>query len=74
MLPKPCLALLAAALSLPMAACATSSVQPPKGCDGHHRRPANPNGSVLSAKNTALAAAPAQASPQLPRDAGSICR
>jgi hypothetical protein len=58
MIPKPCLTLLAAALSLPMGACATAGPAPPKACDGHHRRPANPNGSVLAAPDPSRAASP----------------
>jgi len=74
MMPKPCLTLLVAALSLPMAACATSPAQPPKACDGHHRRPANPNGSVLSAADAGAPAEPAGEADKRPRGGGSICR
>ena len=36
-----------APLCLALAACATAAADKPAICDGRHRRPANPNGSVL---------------------------
>jgi hypothetical protein len=53
MFPKPCFTLLAACLVLPAAGCATTAPAVPKACDGHHRRPANPNGSVLESTESA---------------------
>ena len=39
--------LLTGGLCLALGACATTSPQTLPKCDGQHRRPANPNGSVL---------------------------
>jgi hypothetical protein len=48
--------LLIASLCLILSACASTAVAPPSGCDGRHRRPANPNGSVLASPPEAKAA------------------
>jgi len=45
-----------------LSACASPGGATPAGCDGHHRRPANPNGSVLDGAPTP-AAAPAASTP-----------
>ena len=50
--------LITGALCLALAACATASPKTLAVCDGRHRRPANPTGSVL-----AVAPAPPQPSP-----------
>ena len=64
MTPTPVLILLAAALG----GCATSSAKSLPVCDGQHRRPANPYGSVLDPAPTAAGAAPpaAPAAPAAP--------
>jgi hypothetical protein len=49
----------AAAACLILAACASAPPAPPKTCDGRHRRPANPYGSVLQAPPAPLADAQA---------------
>jgi hypothetical protein len=38
-----------------LAACASGPPSPPKTCDGRHRRPGNPYGSVLQAPPAPLA-------------------
>lgn len=38
---------LVAMLAIPLGGCATAPDGKPAVCDGHHRRPANPYGSVL---------------------------
>ncbi len=45
-------ALLSASLTLFLSACTTPGAALPASCDGHHRRPANPNGSVLDPSTT----------------------
>jgi hypothetical protein len=57
MTPTPVLILLAAALG----GCATSTARSLPACDGQHRRPANPYGSVLDP--TPAASAPPTADP-----------
>jgi hypothetical protein len=60
----PKISILLAALAL--SACATASKSLP-ACDGRHRRPANPQGSVLDAAAPRLAAPPTLApAPQPP--------
>jgi type IV secretion system protein VirB7 len=54
MTPTPILILLAAALG----GCATSTAKSLPVCDGQHRRPANPLGSVLDPAPAAVAATP----------------
>jgi hypothetical protein len=49
--------LIPGALCLALGACASASPRLAT-CDGHHRRPANPNGSVLIAPPAAETAAP----------------
>jgi hypothetical protein len=48
-----------------VAGCATSSGSKPAVCDGHHRRPANPYGSVLQTAPPATAPAPKPATPKV---------
>jgi type IV secretion system protein VirB7 len=61
MTPTPVLILLAAALG----GCATSTAKSLPVCDGQHRRPANPYGSVLDPA-PATAGAPTPAAPASP--------
>jgi type IV secretion system protein VirB7 len=62
MKPLPILILLALSVS----GCATSSADKLPVCDGKHRRPANPQGTVLGASaSPAGAAAPAALAPQV---------
>ncbi len=62
MTPTPVLILLAAALG----GCATASSKSLPVCDGQHRRPANPYGSVLDTTPTAAAPAAVPATPAPP--------
>jgi hypothetical protein len=52
-----------------LAACASPGVATPTGCDGHHRRPANANGSVLNGPVTPAAAQP----PVTPKASSAPC-
>ncbi|HEY1926596.1 MAG TPA: hypothetical protein VGG92_03955 [Caulobacteraceae bacterium] len=62
MTPTPVLILLAAALG----GCATSTAKSLPVCDGQHRRPANPYGSVLDPAPASAPAASAEAAPTPP--------
>ena len=53
--------LLTGGLCLALGACTTAPAQTLPACDGKHRRPANPNGSVLLAPIHPAASAPAPA-------------
>jgi hypothetical protein len=66
MKPLPILILLALSAS----GCATSSAKDLPVCDGKHRRPANPHGSVLDAS---VAGAAAPAAPQAPSPPSPGC-
>jgi hypothetical protein len=55
--------LLTGGLCLALGACATAPAQTLPTCNGQHRRPANPNGSVLLAPEAAPAPPPAQPQP-----------
>jgi len=55
--------LLTGGLCLALGACATAPSQTLPTCNGHHRRPANPNGSALLAPEAAATAAPAKPAP-----------
>ena len=54
----------AVALTLALAGCATHSEPKPAVCDGKHRRPANPYGTVLPAAPDSNAVTPATPGPQ----------
>ena len=54
----------AAVVALALAGCATHSEPKPAVCDGKHRRPANPYGSVLPTAPEAKAVAPTTPGPQ----------
>jgi hypothetical protein len=71
MTPTPILILLAAALG----GCATSTTKTLPVCDGQHRRPANPYGSVLDPTTTAAGAVSpaAPAPPATPAPAPPGC-
>jgi hypothetical protein len=60
MTPTPILILLAAALG----GCATSTTKSLPVCDGQHRRPANPYGSVLDPAPQATGSAAPEAAPK----------
>ena len=62
---------LALALALALAGCATHAEPKPAVCDGKHRRPANPYGSVLPTAPDAMAVAPTTPGPQSSLDAKS---
>ena len=55
--------LLTSALCLALGACATAASQKLAVCDGKHRRPASPNGSVLAAAPPPVAAPSSAAAP-----------
>lgn len=54
--------LLTVGLCLALGACATATTQTLPTCNGQHRRPANPSGSVLLTPSAAAPAATAAAS------------
>jgi hypothetical protein len=62
--------LLTGGLCLALGACATAQTQTLPTCNGQHRRPANPNGSVLLASDPA--AAPAKPAASKPAPAASF--
>ena len=59
------------AVALALAGCATHAEPKPAVCDGKHRRPANPYGSVLPTPPDAKAVAPTTPGPQSSLDAMS---
>ncbi len=56
---------------LALAGCATHSEPKPAVCDGKHRRPANPYGTVLPTAPAPTAATPATPGPQSSLDSKS---
>jgi hypothetical protein len=65
--------LLTGGLCLALGACASAPAKTLPTCDGQHRRPANPNGSVLPSPDAAHGpAAPGPAAPATPPPAASF--
>jgi type IV secretion system protein VirB7 len=56
--------------ALMVGGCATSSASRLPVCDGQHRRPANPHGSVLDVPAAGAAASAAPVAPQAPPSPG----
>lgn len=60
-------------IALTAGGCATSSASHLPACDGKHRRPANPHGSVLEVPAAGVAAPAAPVTPQAPPPSSPGC-